>query len=200
MKQKQKQKQKSNTDTKVKKLIELFNEIQNEYISKSVIILNNIINLRKGENPNYSIDDLESEEGLEEHKEKIKPLLRYNNVSDKVKQYQQEGKIKSSTVFLLANLGQEARKEKNQNKIIDMIVNGEIENKDLIGKEYHLLTKIGGNPMGEVEKIYLETIYCMKTISSLMEENKALLRTPKAKKLIRQYFPILQRKVKELLG
>ncbi len=189
------------TNNKVKELIKEFNELQNSYLEKSYDLLKEIFELRKTENPNYNISDLENEEGLEEHKDKIKPLLKYSTISEEVKGLQEEGKLSNSEVFLMANLPREMKDKKSQSKIAELLINGSIKTKELIGSkgQYLIMKMIGSDKKLEFEnKILLRTIYQLKEISNLIIEHKEFFSNKKYKKQLIKNFKVLKKSLNKL--
>ncbi len=169
------------SDLKVKSLIKQFNYIQDSYLQNSYDLLKQIYDIRKEDNKEYNITDLENERGLEQHKEKIRPLLKFSNVSQEVRDLQEQGKLNNSQVFLLANLPKELQTEEAQLKIAQLLRDGIITHKDLIGQmnQYKLMKMININKkMGFENMILLGTVYNLKTISQRIMDNKELLSTP----------------------
>lgn len=173
-----------NINIKVKKLIVKFNKVQDRYISESVSILNQIIDLRKIQNPKYSILDLEKEKGLEEHKNKIRSFLRFDNVSDRVQKLYEKDKLRASTLFLITNLPSITKKEID--KVVDKIIDGSISNKDLIGDEFILLKKVGINPIKLYDRIILRTIYQIKSICKIIEKHHTIFNNRKKEMLLNE--------------
>lgn len=188
----------NNIEIRIKTLIDLFKEIQNQQLEKSFEVLKQIFKLRKQQNPDYNLSDLENEKGLEQHRESIRPIWRFGNITDKIVNYKYSGKLNPSEVFHLANVTGELRE--NQDELADMLVNKEITTEDLKpSNAYFLMKKLKRNPMKEEQRIILNTIYNLDFIGKTILKYKSLLIKQKYKKLLKIKFNHLKIIVDNLL-
>ncbi|KKN28615.1 hypothetical protein LCGC14_0852600 [marine sediment metagenome] len=191
------------TDQYVKELITKFNKLQDSYLKESYDLLKEIYDIRKEQNSDYTIVDLENEEGLEEHRGKIRPLLKYSNISDEVRELQEGGELSNSQVFLMANLPNEMQDDESQKKIANLLINKEIIPQDLIGQinQYKILKMINSyNKMEFENRIVLSSVYEMKRIAGILRDHKDILSSPKYHQKLNENFELLERNFKNIMS
>lgn len=200
-KQETKQVNKQDIDRKVERLIKVFNDIQEEYIKKSRTILLKIVDLRRIQNSKYSYQDLENEEDLEEHKDKIKYFVKYADLNTRTMKLETEGKISSVDTMLIANLPKKMVREE-QDKIVDKVISGEITKKELVEASPSVLyRKIGDNynAMEEDLKAVLRIVYNLDEIAKAIQDYPHILKQKKYRDLFEEKYNKLTIVVKNTL-
>ncbi len=180
---------KNELDERVKLLIKKFNKLQNYYLKKSNYLLKEIFDLRRRQNKNYTVLNLENEKGLEHHKDKIRSLMRFDDVTEYVSELHKEGKLDNSSVFLIANLPKEIQDNESQKKIADLIVKKEVNKEDLIGdKNIHtLMKKVNEKKLTKYEEgVLFKTLRLIKEVSVLVIDHKEMFSRQKNIDRLRQ--------------
>lgn len=170
-------------EKKVGVLVKKFEDLQEEYIGKSTKILFDIVDLRRIKKADYGLSDLVQEKGLEKYSDIIEGIWSYKNLEPCVVELQAKGKISNSQAMFMAHLPKKLLTPKNQKKIAEKIVKGEITDKDLSQKgNWNIFTKIKENPMDEYKTLLLEVIYQTKGLSERILKHKKELKVLLSKK------------------
>jgi hypothetical protein len=210
MKQKMKQVLKDvekvkNADKIVEGFILKFNQLNDAYVKQASDLLMSIYDIRKLQNKDYTITDLENEKGLEIHRTKIRPLLRFKNLSENIQDTFQKEKISPSTIFLLANLPVRLRDDENQKKIIEKIQSGKLSNADLIGTEglmkvYNTIGDTEGRMTFEEELLLYGAYQIISVIKYLEKHQDIYRRNPQWINKLKDNLRTFNHKIKEMFG
>ncbi len=189
---------------KVKTLVELFKEIQEQHARKSAKIINEILNLRRQQDVNYNFDDLLKEDGLQEYEQQVRKSWRFKNMNPTLENAFDSGLMKNSDLLLMFSMGPEFQRHENQEKIVKEFQKGKITSKDLIGKRAEDLMKrlgIGTSKYANTRDamaFFMEMVNQMIKQKKVLIENRSEFKKLKGKNLLKTKFEELKKEMDKL--
>lgn len=191
MKQQLKQKTKS-VEAKIKqklkqivKNIEAFKFVEKKFRKANQKLIEEVIDLRRIKNPDYSLSDFFQEKEIENYTDFIEKYIPYKELSTASVKLYHEGKIDNADAMVIANLPKPFIRDERQNKIVAKIVTKQIKARELISKTNSELYELIGeeeNVMEEYKKLILQSVYHINHASSFIIENKKKLNIVLSKK------------------
>ena len=182
-----------NIEKEIETKIEQFNTLTSQYYALGKKILQDIIDLRRNQNPDYNFCTLSTEKGLEQHAGKIKDIFKYDNINEKTLELQEEGKLSKGDAFLLAQLPNYLLRGNNQNKIVNLLIDKKIDSRDILEDSLKLHQLLGDDP-AQIRKVQEETYrsisYTLSSSFNKLEKYKKSLSymdVRRIKTILREY-------------
>jgi len=165
-------------------VIKKFQHCEKQFKSKSIKLVKELIDLHRIKKKDYTFCNLIQEKEFEDYSDVLDSYIPYD-VSPLVNDQYLKGRLTNTDMMVLKHTDKEFKKPELQRKIVENIITGKIDSKELIRATKNEIREMIGeetDEWSESRKMIIQSVYHINHATKFISENKKELKILLSKK------------------